>query len=103
MHPWNIDADSIDLKDQLDTNQLVINQDIQDYLYGAHMDSKFFIVGPKGYGKTLFLKAKSFLYRNQKASSIFIPQRELCEKMTNATIDFSADELNRIYSRLQEW
>ena len=104
MNAWITDADAIQIN-TLDWKELIVkNEEIHDFLTIGDRDQKFFIVAPKGSGKTLLLKAKSKGYRDSSMGSgyTFIPQRQLCEKMTKATANFSTHELNQ-YRNLDVW
>jgi len=103
MNPWNTDADviKINIKDNLNKH-IIFNESIHEYLNNiGENDNKYFIVAPKGYGKTLLLKAKSYKYR-QKSGYAFIPEKSLLEKLAKSTINFTIDELNK-YRTLEIW
>ena len=104
MNAWNTDADAIQISTQGWQNLIVANEEIKDFLSVGQGDRKFFIVAPKGFGKTLLLKAKSQKYRESNVGSgyTFIPQTQLCEKMTKATANFTTQELNQ-YKNLDIW
>ena len=105
MKPWSTDANSIKIE-EINTENLskniLINNRIKDYLKIGKEDSKFFIIGPKGDGKTLLLKTKSQLYRNNNKSYKFIPELDLCEKIEKLHLFLSAEEF-RSYSDLEIW
>ena len=99
---WNIEADLIKIRD-IDTAKLndyvVINSGIREFLKCGEQDTKLFIVGPKGLGKTLLLKVKSQLYRDKQPGYHCIPREELCEKFTNIGTSFSQKDLETFGNR----
>ena len=92
MNAWNIDADAISLIEKDISRFVVMNNEIEEYLNIGARDQKYFIVAPKGFGKTLLLKAKSFKYRS--TSGFRCIPKTLCEKMVSRNIPFSASDLN---------
>lgn len=102
---WNFDANSIrpiDISDTYIDTLLVTNPVIIDYL-DIERDSKYFIVAPKGYGKTLLMKAKSHKIRSKsKAGSLYIPQGQLCENLSTYKPRISLEEINQFKDR-QIW
>ena len=103
MNPWSTDGDLAKFEDLENLNKYIIfNSGIREYLGNTgENDTKFFIVAPKGYGKTLLLKAKSSQYR-KKSGYLFIPSSALLEKMAKSTISFGVKELNQ-YKTLEIW
>jgi hypothetical protein len=97
-NPWNIDANGINLND-LDSNRLdsfiVKTKEIEMFLDSSISNKKMFIVGPKGVGKTLVLKAKSQLLRDNNKGLTFIPSDRLCEKIDRISVILSMDEINK--------
>jgi len=57
MHAWTIDADDIQIASDFDARLLHRTPWIEDFLDQAR-DDRFIIVGTKGFGKTLLLRAK---------------------------------------------
>jgi len=99
---WNIEADLIKIRD-IDTARLgdyvVVNNEIREFLKCGEQDSKLFIVGPKGLGKTLLLKVKSQIYRDKQPGYHCIPRDELCDKFTNIGTSFSQKDLKAFRNR----
>lgn len=66
MEPWVADAKNItDLKDLIPEKDLVLTRDIKKFLARENLgvrDHMFFAVSPKGFGKTLFMIYKRYLY-----------------------------------------
>jgi len=91
--PWNLEIyrgfDS-DFKE----DQLLLNQPIREFL---DSEDKFFLVGAKGLGKTLFLRYKSNLYHNRYGSSFQfnVSQTELTENLNIHAFAFSKEDLLR--------
>lgn len=102
---WNFDANSIrpaDISEPYIDSLLVTNPPIADYL-DIERDSKYFIVAPKGYGKTLLMKAKSYKLRNTlKTNVVFVPKNQLCENLSTYKPRISLEELNQFKDR-QTW
>jgi hypothetical protein len=86
---WDPDADAINISDDWNAIVLVDTPRCMEFLSSADHDKKFFIVAPKGYGKTLLLKHKSHLYRDTKTGAVFIPETQLCEKLGQMTMPLS--------------
>lgn len=101
MKAWHHDADTVSIDDNWDSMTLVRNSSISNFL-NTKNDQKFFVIAPKGYGKTLLLKAKSHIYREKKEDYVFIPKNDLCEKLTYQTVSFSVDDLNK-YRLTTHW
>lgn len=102
MNPWNIDADSID--DPNTSLSLIRNAQVDEFVVPSEQGSHFFVVAPKGLGKTLLLKAKSIRYRNERPGYRFIPETQLCEKLAPVShaSSFSREELNS-FVELAQW
>ncbi len=78
MKAWTIDADDIRVADDLDESLLYRTPEIDDFLSNER-DDKFVVIGTKGLGKTLLLKAKRVLYqRNGRA--LCLPDGNLLDK-----------------------
>lgn len=86
--PWNLEIyrgfDS-DFKE----DQLLVNQPIREFL---ESEDKFFLVGAKGLGKTLFLRYKSYLYHNQYGG-YDDSQTELTDNLALNIDTFSKEDL----------
>lgn len=105
MEAWQWDANVIQLND-IDTeklrSELVWTPQIEEFLRFGRKDHKLFVIAPKGIGKTLLLKAKSQLYRDQASGYTFIPRTDLCEKFTKLQTSFSRDEIDTVKT-LELW
>ena len=77
MRPWTIDADDIQIAEDFDASLMHKTVWIEDFL-DASRDDKFIVVGTKGFGKTLLLKAKRIRY--QESGRLCIPQDTLLDK-----------------------
>jgi hypothetical protein len=95
MNAWSYDADLIRIVDDLTSFNLVQNRVVEEFLEVNDRDSKFFIIAPKGVGKTLLIKYKSAKYRREKPAFTFVPALELCEKLaqTDSDISFAQEDL----------
>src|SRR5262245_36020551 len=98
MRPWTIDADDIHIANDYDDEVLHKPAWIQDFL-DAGRDDKFIVVGPKGFGKTLLLKAKRIRY--QEGGRQCIPQDTLLDKPVGDKV-FSR-QLIRLYEDIEPW
>ncbi len=99
MRPWTIDADDIQIAEDFDANLLHKTTWIEDFL-DATRDDKFIVVGTKGFGKTLLLKAKRIRY--QERGHFCIPQDTLLDKPVGDKV-FSRDLLNIYDSDIEPW
>jgi hypothetical protein len=105
---WTFDADNIDIRDITPDNiyQYVVRTPaVESFLrYGAE-DRKYFVVAPKGLGKTFLLKVKSKFYRENVSGYKHhcIPSGdELVEKLTSIRVSFSKEELGK-FRRIETW
>src|SRR5262245_46674204 len=64
MRPWTVDADDIRAADDFDETLLHRTPEIDAFL-APDRDDKFIVIGTKGFGKTLLLKAKRILYQRE--------------------------------------
>lgn len=98
MKAWTSEADQINIG-EIDTKHLdtlIVNTlAIDEFLHHGHNDKKLFIIAPKGVGKTLLLRTKSQMYRNEASGYYCIPEHELVEKFTANRVSFSQEELER--------
>ena len=76
MRAWTVDADDIRVAEDLDESLLQRTPEIDEFLSPG--GDKFIVVGTKGFGKTLLLKAKRVLY--QTGRQICLPDRGLLDK-----------------------
>lgn len=99
---WTIDANNLHLND-LDSKMLneyiVTTTEIEKFLENSSDTNKLFIVGPKGVGKTLILKAKSQILRETEKSYKFIPEDRLCEKFSKIAVSLSSEDINKFNNR----
>ena len=56
MRPWTVDADDIQLREDFDPGILHHTPGVDEFLDPS--GNKFFVLGTKGLGKTLLLKAR---------------------------------------------
>lgn len=98
MKPWTVDADDIRIAEDFDDALLHRTPWIEGFL-GAG-DDRFVVVGTKGFGKTLLLKAKRI--RLQRTDSVrCIPENTLLDKPIGDKI-FGKDQL-ALYAQSTEW
>ncbi|HEY5884017.1 MAG TPA: toll/interleukin-1 receptor domain-containing protein [Pyrinomonadaceae bacterium] len=105
MRPWMFEANDIDLKDvNIDSiyHYVVRTQAVEEFLKCGSDDMKFFIVGPKGLGKTFLLKVKSKFYRENMSGYRCLPPNELVEKLTAIRVSFSREELGK-FTLIDTW
>jgi class 3 adenylate cyclase len=78
MRAWTVDADDIRVAEDFDESLLHRTPEIDSFL-NPDRDDKFIVIGTKGFGKTLLLKAKRILYqRNGRAACL--PTGSLLDK-----------------------
>jgi hypothetical protein len=77
MRAWTVDADDIRVAEDFDDALLHQTPEIGSFL-NLDRDDKFIVIGTKGFGKTLLLKAKRILYQRagRAASSDRQPPRQ---------------------------
>jgi class 3 adenylate cyclase len=90
MRAWTVDADDIRVADDFNESLLHRTPEIDAFLR-SDRDDKFIVIGTKGFGKTLLLKAKRILYqRDGKAACL--PLGTLLDKPIGDKI-FSKEQL----------
>jgi len=99
MRPWTIDADDIQIAEDFDAKLLHKTAWIEDFL-DASRDDKFIVVGTKGFGKTLLLKAKRIRYQEQ--GHLCIPHDTLLDKPVGDKV-FSRDLVNIYDADIEPW
>jgi class 3 adenylate cyclase len=99
MNAWTIDADDIQIANEFDAALLHKTPWIEDFLDQTR-DDKFIVVGTKGFGKTLLLKAKRIAY--QEAGRLCIPQDSLLDKPVGDKV-FSRDMLKLFGEGPEPW
>ncbi len=78
MRAWTVDADDIRVAEDLDESLLHRTPEIDAFL-ATDRDDKFIVIGTKGFGKTLLLKAKRILYQRE-GRAVCLPQGNLLDK-----------------------
>ncbi len=78
MRAWTVDADDIRVAEDFDESLLHRTPEIEAFLTPERED-KFIVIGTKGFGKTLLLKAKRILYQ-RAGQSICLPSGNLLDK-----------------------
>jgi hypothetical protein len=78
MRAWTVDADDIRVAEDLDEGLLHRTPEIDNFL-SLDRDDKFIVIGTKGFGKTLLLKAKRILYQ-RKTRAVCLPTSNLLDK-----------------------
>lgn len=81
MIPWTIDAKDIG---EINENDLVMTSSIREFLHSGERDRIFFVVAPKGIGKSLLLMYKRQLYeskfgsdKKQRKEEIFLIPKDM--------------------------
>ena len=90
MRAWTVDADDIRVADDFDESLLHRTPEIDGFLR-SDRDDKFIVIGTKGFGKTLLLKAKRILYQ-QEGRAVCLPAGVLLDKPIGDKI-FSREQL----------
>src|ERR671919_286199 len=78
MRAWTVDADDIRVVEDFDETLLHRTPEIDNFL-SLDRDDKFIVIGTKGFGKTLLLKAKRILYQ-RKTRAVCLPTSNLLDK-----------------------
>lgn len=78
MRAWTVDADDIRVAEDFDASLLHRTPEIDAFLTPGR-DDKFIVIGTKGFGKTLLLKAKRILYQSE-GQAICLPSGNLLDK-----------------------
>src|SRR5438477_68467 len=78
MRAWTVDADDIRVADDFDESLLHRTPEIDGFLR-SDRDDKFIVIGTKGFGKTLLLKAKRVLYQRE-GRAVCLPAGALLDK-----------------------
>jgi hypothetical protein len=78
MRAWTVDADDIRVADDFDESLLHRTPEIDSFL-NPDRDDKFIVIGTKGFGKTLLLKAKRILYQREGRAAC-LPLGNLLDK-----------------------
>jgi hypothetical protein len=98
--PWNLDAYRA-FKKGVTEDELLINRPIKDFL---EQENKFFLIGAKGLGKTIFLRYKSYLLHEEYGDSIQFNEsnKELTENLNIHPSTFTKEELFK-FNSLDLW
>ena len=78
MRAWTVDADDIRVAEDFDESLLHRTPEIDAFLTPGR-DDKFIVIGTKGFGKTLLLKAKRILYQREGQATC-LPSGNLLDK-----------------------
>jgi hypothetical protein len=78
MRAWTVDADDIHVAEDFDESLLHRTAEIDSFL-SPDRDDKFIVIGTKGFGKTLLLKAKRILYQQERRAAC-LPTGSLLDK-----------------------
>src|SRR5437899_1925544 len=78
MRAWTVDADDIRVAEDFDDALLHRTPEIDSFL-NLDRDDKFIVIGTKGFGKTLLLKAKRILYQRDGRAAC-LPTGNLLDK-----------------------
>lgn len=78
MRAWTVDADDIRVAEDFDESFLHRTPEIDGFL-AADRDDKFIVIGTKGFGKTLLLKAKRILVQREGRGAC-LPAGSLLDK-----------------------
>jgi hypothetical protein len=78
MRAWTVDADDIRVAEDFDEAFLHRTPEIDTFL-ASDRDDKFIVIGTKGFGKTLLLKAKRILYQ-RTGRGVCLPTGSLLDK-----------------------
>jgi class 3 adenylate cyclase len=78
MRAWTVDADDIRVAEDFDEALLHRTPEIDAFL-NLDRDDKFIVIGTKGFGKTLLLKAKRILYQREGRATC-LPAGNLLDK-----------------------
>src|SRR5262245_28258209 len=79
MRAWTVDADDIRVAEDFDETLLHRTPEIDNFL-SLDRDDKFIVIGTKGFGKTLLLKAKRILYQ-RRGGTACLPAGNLLDKL----------------------
>ena len=90
MRAWTVDADDIRVAEDFDESLLHRTPEIDAFLR-SDRDDKFVVIGTKGFGKTLLLKAKRILYQREGRATC-LPIGALLDKPIGDKI-FSREQL----------
>jgi class 3 adenylate cyclase len=90
MRAWTVDADDIRVPEDFDDSLLHRTPEIEGFLR-SDRDDKFIVIGTKGFGKTLLLKAKRIFYQRE-GRAVCLPASVLLDKPIGDKV-FSREQL----------
>jgi hypothetical protein len=99
MQKWTVDADDV-----RDIGEDLFHETpwISDFL--AHDNtSRLFLVGPKGFGKTLLLLAKRLSFERARSSFHLLPENDLVDKPVGQVRIFSRPDIDKIMQDEMYW
>ena len=96
MRAWTVDADDIRVAEDFDESLLHRTPEIDGFLT-PDRDDKFIVIGTKGFGKTLLLKAKRILY--QRAGPRDLPAERQPARQADRRQDLQP-RIDRVLRRL---
>lgn len=79
MRAWTVDADDIRVAEDFDESLLHRTPEIEAFLT-PERDDKFIVIGTKGFGKTLLLKAKRIMVQQGGHAAVCLPSGNLLDK-----------------------
>jgi len=103
MQPWVVDANHITIEEDIEffeKNLLLVSPAIGRFL-GDQNKTATIVIAPKGFGKTLLLKAKRIRYGSTHPE--FIPQNALIDKPSGAPPSLKHTEYESIRSSEAYW
>jgi class 3 adenylate cyclase len=100
MRAWTVDADDIRVAEDFDDALLHRTPEIDNFL-SLDRDDKFIVIGTKGFGKTLLLKAKRILHQ-RRTRAVCLPTSNLLDKPIGDKI-FGKDALAFFAASSQPW
>jgi hypothetical protein len=108
MKPWVVDAKEIGEVGELNPSEdLVITPTIKEFIAPADREDMYFVVAPKGIGKTLFLMYKRYIYQKkhkkelQEGEIYFIPKNEPLDR-TQQALPFSFETIEAL-GKIEYW
>lgn len=98
--PWVVDARSIDVGEDIDKNKLIVTPDIAGFLDKKN-NHLTVLVAPKGYGKTLLLKAKRISIEGDAYN--IIPHQVMIDTGPGSVPTLSKDQISFIAEHGDYW
>jgi len=97
MRPWTVDADDIQLREDFDPGILHHTPGVDEFL--DPQGNKFFVLGTKGLGKTLLLKARRLADQERM---LCLPRNSLIDKPIGEHV-FSTEMIGLYGSSTENW